>query len=555
MVSINAEDKEPIRVDDGEEEFEDQQVERKHCQCVSDSLYPWLVLSSICFLTFGSYWVYDTPGAIQTPLTWWFGNSTMGRPSYNYTNTDNSLLYSVYSWPNVVLAFFGGFIVDRFTGVRQGAFLFCSLVFMGQVIFALGIQFKYYWVCVFGRFFYGLGGESLTVAQSTFTARWFDGKLLALAFGITVSFSRIGSSVNFIVTPTLATHAYSWAQSVPVAIWFGTAMCVVSLVAVGIAALLDILGEDRIKEKPKNVDDEKPSLMHVRFFPLPAWNLMLTTMIFYIAVLVFYQVASDIMQNTGQMYSPTTASYFISIPNIVSIIASPLFGFIIDKNGRALWFIFFASLALVIAHLGFLYNAIAAAGSFLIPPAALMIWMGFAYSAGAAALWPILANIVHESLLATGYGTMTSLQNLGLAAAPLVVSLIQGHISDHTWHYAAPIIVFILCALTSAALTLLNIFLDKKFTDGRLNASGRQREILGPLPNPLAKVYETTHLLASDHDHDHDHDHHDHDYPPAKTDMGFEDDVVTNKIPLKRDNLMVRRMYLARLGINPLSSH
>jgi len=180
--------------------------------------------------------------------------------------------------------------------------------------------------------------------------------------GITVSFSRIGSSVNFIVTPTLATADYSWAESVPVAVWFGTAMCVLSLGAVGIAALLDILGEDRIKVKVKNADDEKPSLTHVRFFPAPAWLLMLITMIFYIAVLVFYQVASDIMQNTGKHYSPTTASYFISIPNIVSIGASPLFGFIIDKYGRALWFIFGASLALVIAHLGFLYNAIAEDG-------------------------------------------------------------------------------------------------------------------------------------------------------------------------------------------------
>jgi hypothetical protein len=41
----------------------------------------------------------------------------------------------------------------------------------GDFIFALGIQFKIYWICVVGRFIFGLGGESLTVAQNAYTAR------------------------------------------------------------------------------------------------------------------------------------------------------------------------------------------------------------------------------------------------------------------------------------------------------------------------------------------------------------------------------------------------
>jgi Na+/melibiose symporter-like transporter len=174
-----------------------------------------------------------------------------------------------------------------------------------------------------------------------------------------VSFSRIGSSVNFIVTPTLAKSSNPAEPHVPLAVWFGTLMCVLSLISCITAGLMDYIGRDRVHVAEKNPDDEKPSLTHVRFFPLPAWNLMLITMIFYIAVLVFYQVASDIMQNTGvHKYSATTASYFLAIPNIVSIFASPTFGFIIDKFGRALWFVFFASLALVIGHLGFLGNAL-----------------------------------------------------------------------------------------------------------------------------------------------------------------------------------------------------
>eukprot|EP00962_Isochrysis_galbana_P002962 scaffold826_cov65-Isochrysis_galbana.AAC.1 len=44
-----------------------------------------------------------------------------------------------------------------------------------------------------GRAVFGLGGESISVAQSSVTAEWFRGKELALASGITLSVSRLGS--------------------------------------------------------------------------------------------------------------------------------------------------------------------------------------------------------------------------------------------------------------------------------------------------------------------------------------------------------------------------
>jgi hypothetical protein len=44
-----------------------------------------------------------------------------------------------------------------------------------------------------GRGVFGLGGESISVAQAAVTAEWFRGKELALASGITLSVSRLGS--------------------------------------------------------------------------------------------------------------------------------------------------------------------------------------------------------------------------------------------------------------------------------------------------------------------------------------------------------------------------
>ena len=41
--------------------------------------------------------------------------------------------YAWYSWPNVILCFFGGFLIDRVFGVRIGAIIFSLFVTAGQV--------------------------------------------------------------------------------------------------------------------------------------------------------------------------------------------------------------------------------------------------------------------------------------------------------------------------------------------------------------------------------------------------------------------------------------
>ena len=77
--------------------------------------------------------------------------------------------------------------------------------------------------------------------QNAYTARWFEGPLLALAFSVVLCFSRLGSSINFVVTPILA------AQGVPPSIWVGAGMCLFSMVACIFLTILDKKGERRVK--------------------------------------------------------------------------------------------------------------------------------------------------------------------------------------------------------------------------------------------------------------------------------------------------------------------
>lgn len=46
------------------------------------------------------------------------------------------LLYSFYSFPNIILPLFGGYLIDRL-GKRQGIVLFAVIVAVGQFFFAV----------------------------------------------------------------------------------------------------------------------------------------------------------------------------------------------------------------------------------------------------------------------------------------------------------------------------------------------------------------------------------------------------------------------------------
>ena len=58
------------------------------------------------------------------------------------------------------------------------------------------------------------GGESLAVAQNTYAVSWFQGRELNMVFGLQLSFSRVGSTVNMNVMGPL----YEYIQVPPMGI-------------------------------------------------------------------------------------------------------------------------------------------------------------------------------------------------------------------------------------------------------------------------------------------------------------------------------------------------
>jgi MFS family permease len=294
---------------------------------------------------------------------------------------------------------------------------------------------------------------------------WFDGNILAFVFGLVLAMARVGSSINFAVTPIFAEIG------VPFSAWAGTIMCLFSFVCCLYLVFFDWYGESR--QKPRST--EEVSLTFIRYFPLQAWLIFLICVFFYISVLTFYTVASAIMQNTGSKWDDKTATFFLFIPNFVAIPAAPFFGFLIDKKGRSLIWLIVACVMQVGAHIVFLLLSLEVID---LHPAIVMVWIGFGYSIFAAAIWPLLPFVIKENMLGTGYGTMTAIQNCGLALGPQIIGGIQtaGGIAGTKWEYILPLFIFIACAGVALVITVLLITADRVRTGGVLNGTGIEKQ-------------------------------------------------------------------------------
>ncbi len=86
----------------------------------------------------GNYYCYDNPSALSSQLKQYFADTKYGG---DHWQTYFALLYSVYSFPNIVLPFFGGYLVD-YIGVRVMLIVFCAFITAGQAVFALGGSLK-----------------------------------------------------------------------------------------------------------------------------------------------------------------------------------------------------------------------------------------------------------------------------------------------------------------------------------------------------------------------------------------------------------------------------
>ncbi len=396
----------------------------------STRFYRFTVLFFVSLLTYGSYFAYDSIGAIAPTLIKELGvsRSVIGT------------MYTVYSIAAIVSVFLGGMLIDLI-GTRLATIIFATLVTIGAAIVAFAPNVT---VLMIGRFIFGAGSESLVVAQSAILARWFKGKELALSFGIALTISRLGTLFSFNTEALIAQHFGNYKA----ALWAAVIFCAFSLLAAFVYAVMDKHGEN-VLNLPKPLADEKVKLSDVKVFSKSYWYVTVLCVTFYSAIFPFTALSTDFFHDKyglpltvpsggGFFYQAfyniihmfDTAGGTTTIIIAASMFLAPFAGSLVDKIGKRATLMTFGSILMVVAYLimGFTY----------LPPKFPMMILGAAFVLVPAAMWPSIPLIVEERFQGSAYGLMTMVQNLGLALFPFL----NGKLRDVTHSYTASMLMF-----------------------------------------------------------------------------------------------------------------
>ncbi|KAJ3171365.1 hypothetical protein HK101_011255 [Irineochytrium annulatum] len=355
-----------------------------------------------------------------------------------------------------------------------------------QTLFALGVHYKHFGVMIVGRIIFGIGGESISVVQSSITTSWFKKKELAFALGLNLCISRFGSVVNAICSPRIARLF-----NPSIAVWAGTLACYLSLLCSVILAVVITTHSAPLDENlhqhirrpaaedlPRtpstrffsfdgSVDDaevpstESTSLLvkrksgvaeetvekfgtfvsEVKKFPTAFWLVCLICVLLYGTVIPFNTIASDFLMSKWYPGDTETAGIVMSIPDSMSAILVPICGAFVDHYGHRATLLIFCSISIACVHLtlGLTYFS-------PIPP---LILLGLSYSIYGVAIWPSIATIIQHreqelwdempenspmpKLLGTAYGLSTACLNTALTIMPLVAAEIRVRSGDFLW--------------------------------------------------------------------------------------------------------------------------
>ena len=354
--------------------------------------YRWMVLIFASIAMFGNYYVYDALSPLADVL----------KQQLGFSDSNIGLLQAIYSFPNIFTVVIGGVLIDRI-GLRRSLMIFGVLCFIGP---AITMASGHLWLMATGRLIFGMGAESLTVAATAALARWFKGKELSFAFGINLTIARLGTFAA-LNSPTWARWAYATWRG-PFLIAFAvSSLCVVGAV---VYWMMEVYAEKtyRLGE----VSTDKVVFADLFKFGVSYWYIVALCVTFYSGIFPFQTFAVKFFMEAHGT-SRELGGFLSSVLTLFAMVATPLFGLMVDRVGRRAILMMFGSLLLIPVYLMMAYTHI----SLYVP----LAMMGVAFSLIPAVMWPSVAYIVDQSKLGTAYGLMTMIQNIGLFGFNLVI--------------------------------------------------------------------------------------------------------------------------------------
>jgi MFS family permease len=355
--------------------------------------YRWLVLVLISMAMFGNYYIYDSISPLADVL----------KEQLGFSDENIGLLNAIYSMPNIIMVLIGGMVIDRI-GTRKATFGFAVLCLAGA---AVTISSGTLPMMAGGRLIFGLGAESLIVAVTTAVAKWFRGRELSFAFGLNLTIARLGSFAA-LNSPSWASSLYAeWKLPLLVSVGAGVICVAGAIIYWGLES-----GAEKRFDLGTTGTTDKVVFADLFRVGRSYWYIVGLCFTFYAAIFPFQTFAVKFFIEAHGT-SRELGGFLSSMLTLFAMIATPLFGYLVDRVGKRSLFMVCGSLLLLPVYLIMAYTQV----SLFVP----MAMMGVAFSLIPAVMWPSVAYIVGQEKLGTAYGLMTLIQNIGLFGLNLLI--------------------------------------------------------------------------------------------------------------------------------------
>ena len=452
-------------------------------QILSDSPSArWAALLIVSFTMMMGYFITDVMSPLEVLLT-----KTTAEGGLGWSSSDYGFFAGSYSYINVFLLmlFFGGIILDKM-GVRFTGLMSCSFMVIGVIIKYIGVSTDFgnqhftisaidfdipmsAAVASLGFSIFGMGCEICGITVSKIITKWFNGHELALAMGIQVALSRLGTAAAMMISLPVA-KAFHDKVSAPVLL--GAVLLIIGALSFFVYNVMDKKLSKSVEAagiENKNTPDEPDEDEQFRvkdlglIFSNPGfWCITLLCMLFYSGVFPFLKFATKLM----------VANYGVSegfagiLPGLIpfgTIFLTPLFGTIYDKVGKGATLMLIGSIMLTIIHIIFALHVLPYGWFAVI----IMIILGIAFSLVPSAMWPSVPKIIPMKLLGSAYAIIFYIQNIGLALVPVLI----GKVNDYDPSYTTSMSIFAGFGAAAVVVATILMILDKKKNYGLQKAN------------------------------------------------------------------------------------
>ena len=251
----------------------------------------------------------------------------------------------------------GGIFID-WIGVYSGLILFSFLWVVGQGVFVyagtLGNTHKsddwpFIWAMI-GRFIYGMGEESLGIAENTLISKWFEGKELSLALGVTLSISWFSNTVVNYTIPFIASQT-----SLVFTLTIGLIIWVWAFILWFAFIYMDKYAKN--VDKNNGIDVGRDAVEKFQFKDLKKlkfsfWFIVVLAVFTYEGT-IFNNISNDYFQNRYG-FTQVEAGRIGSNVFLLWVVLTPILGIISDRFGYRVTFSIVGSCLLCLSHILFM---------------------------------------------------------------------------------------------------------------------------------------------------------------------------------------------------------